>query len=208
MAGHPYRRVGVSDTGLHRATAVLLWQRLEGPGRRADAATALGYDQPGPIDGTVARLQRLLAAHDLDAAYNQTLTVILDARDALDALDALAAAPVIDFAERRDRFRDWVVPNQDWDTLKAALVPLQPAGRPPDWDRRRLLVSQIVWEDLTGSEPHSSPAFRQIRPDTDSRTKFRNLSIHLRRHAASGTLPGFAPLLDAYRERVLAPQSD
>lgn len=192
---NPYRHVGLNDTGLHRATAVLLWQRLEGAGRRADAATALGYDQPGTVDGTVARLQKLLAAHNLDTAYNQSLTAILD---------GLAAAPVIDYAERRDRYRDWLVPEDDWDSLKAALVPLQPAGRPPDWDRRRLLVSQIIWEDLTGSEPHNSPAFRQVPPDQDSRTKFRNLSIQLRRHSATGTLPGFQAVLDGYRQRVQA----
>jgi len=69
-----YRHLSVSDTGLHRATTVLLWQRCERAPRRADAAHALGYTEPGTVDGTVARLERDLAAAGLTDRYQRTLT--------------------------------------------------------------------------------------------------------------------------------------
>lgn len=192
----PYRHLAVSDTGLHRATSVLLWQRLEGAPRRADAAAALDYADPGAVDQTVSRLQRLLAADGLTAAYTATL-------DQLQA--ALAAAPRVDWASRRAALQGWTVPPDEWTALKAQLLPLQKRdGRQPDWDLRRLVISQIVWEDLTQAEPHGSPAFAEVGPNPKARVRLRNISQQFRAHVADGTLVGFDAVITTYRQRVSA----
>lgn len=190
----PFRHLPVSDTGLHRATTVLLWQRCES-GTRADAAAALGYDEPSTVDGTVARLHKHLAAAGLADVYDRALA---------DLGAALAAGPLTDYAARRSVLADWAVPDDDWDELKAALVPLQKRdGRQPDWDLRRTVIGQNVWEDLTGSEPHASPAFRAL-VDSKARTRLRWVSQQFRANVATGKLPGFASALDRYRDGVLA----
>jgi hypothetical protein len=81
-------------------------------------------------------------------------------------------------------------------------MPLQKRdGRQPDWDLRRLVISQIVWEDLTGSDPFAGPAFRTLT-DQKVRSRLRYVSQQFRYNVASDRLPGFGPVLDAYRERV------
>ena len=191
----PYRVPGVSDTGLHRVTNVLLWQRTTASRSRAEAAAALGYPEPGTVDGTVSRIHALLNKAGLADRYATTL-------DTLGAL--LAAGPLVDHAARRAALADWTVPDDDWTALHATLRPLQKRdGRQPDWDLRRVVISQNIWEDLTGSEPHGSPAFRHV-PGTKDRIRLRNISQQFRAHVDDGTLAGFAPVLDAYRERVLA----
>ncbi len=189
-----YLRLGVSDTGLHTVTTVLLWQRVEPGSSRADAASALGFPEPGTIDSAVARLQQQLARAELTNAYTTTLDTL--AR-------TLADSPHIDYVARRAALADWTVSDDGWTALRATLQPLQKRdGRQPDWDLRRLVISQIVWEDLTGGDPFLSPAFRLVPDDEASRTRLRNTSIQFRRHVTNGTLPGFAAIIDGYREQI------
>lgn len=192
-APRPIRGLGVSDTALHRVTNVLLWQRVEGVRRRAEAATALGYTDPGTVDGTVSRLQQALRAAGLTDAYDATLDRLVT---------DLAAGPLTDWAARRTALADWTVPDADWAALKSALAPLQKRdGRQPDWDLRRTVIGQNTWEDLTGSEPHASPAFHALT-DAKARTRLRNVSQQFRDNVATGRLAGFAPVINAYLQRV------
>jgi pyridoxamine 5'-phosphate oxidase family protein len=192
----PYRQLGISDTGLHRATCVLLYQRCEATVTREEAATALGYDRPAAADNAVARLQGKLQEAGLTAAFEETL-------DHLEA--ALAGEPPIDWTARLAALNGWTVPPDDWAVLRADLMPLQKRhGRQPDWDLRRLVISQIIWEDITRGEPHRSPAFAAIGTNEDARTRLRTTTRQFRRNVEDGLLPGFAPVLRAYRDQVEA----
>jgi len=195
----PYRHLPVTDSCLHRVTNILLWQRCERAPRRADAAAALGYTDFDTVDGTFFRTRRALADAGRSAAYERTLTE-------LEAV--LGAGPLTDWAARRAALTDWVVPDDDWDALRAALASLQKrAGRQPDWALRRTVIGHNVWEDLTGSEPFASPAFRALT-DTKARVRLRAVSQQFRINVATGRLPGFAPVLDAYQQQVAQTLSD
>jgi len=195
----PYRHLRVTDSCLHRVTNILLWQRCERAPRRADAAAALGYTDFDTVDGTFFRTRRALADAGLSGDYERTLTE-------LEAV--LGAGPLTDWAARRAALADWVVTDDDWDRLRSALAPLQKrAGRQPDWDLRRAVVGQNVWEDLTGSEAFASPAFRALT-DTKARVRLRNISQSFRSNVATGRLPGFAPVLDAYQQQVAQTLAD
>ena len=195
----PYRHLPVTDGCLHRVTNILLWQRCERAPRRADAAAALGYTGFDTVDGTFLRIRRALAGAGLTAQYQRTLTELET---------ALAAGPLTDWAARRAALADWVVTDDDWDALQAALAPLQKReGRQPDWDLRRTVIGQNVWEDLTGSEPFASPAFRALT-DTKARVRLRAVSQSFRFNVVTGRLPGFAPVLDAYRQQIAQSLAD
>ncbi len=178
---------------MHTVTAVLLWQRAE-PGRsRAEAAAALGFPEPDTVNSAVARFHQQLTRAALGDGYAATLD---------DLASALATGPLVDYTMRRAALADWTVPDDDWTALKAELMPLQKRdGRQPDWDLRRLVVSQLIWEDLTGSDPFAGPAFRLVPPDNKSRLRLRFVSQQLRGNIATGKV-AFGPILDAYREKI------
>jgi hypothetical protein len=191
----PYRNLGVTETGLHRSTCILLRMRAGQDQSLGAAASALGLRQADTLHGNVRRLNAVLEAAGLSTAYDETLR-------ALEA--ALAAAPV-DWAARRAALAGWTVSDDDWTLLKAALMPLQkPHGRQPDWEFRRRVVGQIVWEDLTAGEPRRSPEMSALAGDFKNRDLLALLSRQFRANIAQGRLPGMGEVLDAYREQVLA----
>jgi hypothetical protein len=83
-----------------------------------------------------------------------------------------------------------------------AQIRLPVGSRGSDWDHlRRAVIGQIVWEDLTGSDPFLSPAFTRLT-DAKARVRLRYISQQFRAHITTGKVT-FGPVVDAYRDRVL-----
>lgn len=146
------------------------------------------------MDATIRRLADALTTANLIREYEETLNILSN---------GLAGGPLVDDAACRAALANWTMTDDDWTRLRQELGPLQKHhGRQPDWELRRLVTSQLIWEDLSGSEPLGGPAFRLVGDVQKARDQLRYTSQHFRARVADGRNAGLAPILGTYREAV------
>jgi len=167
-----------------RWTSLALVQHIAGIPRR-DAVEALGY--VGNPDATSKNLsavwERVVAAGHAEAFGSALRALALD----LDSSDA----PLVDYAERRDRFEDFdLIDEEDFEEV------CDEAGKGSGLGGRRRNASAWLWAHLTGNDPRDSPALAESGETEAIREVYRRW--------VKADLGAFREPLESYAEALIA----
>lgn len=138
-----------------------------------EAATHLGYT------AVVAEAAAARASNAFDPLGHNQLR-----RRAATIADHLETTTRINYRRLRDHFDDtWLIPEDDWQQLQAALLEERLARADTPWAKRRPAYATWLWTLITHGDPHTAPMIGTTRHGRRSTAGTANTLSELQRRA-------------------------